>query len=85
MEEEFLEQRSGKYYSGFLAKGTKRQYRTYIEQWKKFCKEQNTDMQIASTAEEIEFLFLLYEKGLGYSAINTARSMLSEILKKQTT
>ena len=83
MEEEFLEQRSGKSYSAFLAKGTKRQHRTYIGQWKKFCKEQNTDMQIASRAEGIEFLLLLYEKGLGYSAINTARSMLLEILKRQ--
>ena len=39
-------------------------------------------MQSASIAEGTEFLLLLYKKGSGYSATNTARSMLTAILKK---
>ena len=82
MEEEFPEQSSGKSYSSFLAKGTKRQYRTYTEQWKKFWKEPNTDLQSTSIAEGTEFLLLLYEMGLGYSAKNTARNVKRNFLKQ---
>ena len=64
------------------SKNTKIQYKTYIEQWKKLRKEQNNDLQSASIAEGTEFLLLLHKKILGYSAINTARNMLSVILKK---
>ena len=48
----------------------------------KFLQRAKHELQSAAIVEGTEFLLLLYEKGLGYSAINTARSMLSEILKK---
>ena len=82
MEEEFAEQKNGKSYCGFLGKGHKRQYKMFVEQRKKFCKEQKNDLQSTSIAEGTKFLLLLYKKGLGCSTINTARGMLSAILKK---
>ena len=63
------------------AQGTKRQYKTYIEQWNKFCMQHSTTLQSASVAEGAEFLLLLYKKGLRYLAIHTTR-MLSAILRK---
>ena len=65
------------------AKGSKRQYKTYIEQWTKFCKEQNIDLKSASIAQGTEFLLLLYKKGLGYLAINTAASIPSPSVSRQ--
>ena len=59
---------------------TRKQYRTYFGQWKEFCQDLNLSPTNASISEGSEFLLMLYKKGLSYSVINTARSMLSVIL-----
>ena len=62
------------------ASGTRKQYKIYFKQWTTFCKTQPVDISSASIKDGTEFLLSLYKKGLGYSAINAARSMLSNIL-----
>ena len=62
------------------AENTRKQYRTYFGQWKEFCQDRNLSPTNASISEGSEFLLTLYKKGLSYSVINTARSMLSMII-----
>ena len=45
-----------------------------------FCSERNTDLVQPSVGARVDFLTMLYEKGLSYSSINTARCALSAIL-----
>ena len=50
----------------------------YIHQkWFVYCSKRKINQFEASLANVIEFLSILFEKGLGYSSINTARSALS--------
>ena len=58
----------------------KKAVQTYFKQWTTFSKTGPVDISSASIKDGIEVLLSLYKKGLGYSAINTARSMLSNIL-----
>ena len=60
--------------------GTTKQYQTYLDRWKKFSQEHKVDLFNPGLKHPIEFLVSLYKAGLGYSAINTARSALSTIL-----
>ena len=60
--------------------GTTKQYQTFLDRWKKFCQEHKVDLFNPDLKHPIEFLVSLYKAGLGYSAINTARSALSTIL-----
>ena len=59
---------------------TGKQYHIYLSRWEEFCKSRNINKFSASIENGIDFLASLYEKGLGYSAINTARSALSSVL-----
>ena len=56
---------------------TKKQYNTYIKKWLKYCSINDCDPFSPSTANALDFLMFLYNKGLSYSTINTARSALS--------
>ena len=58
-----------------------KQYKTYYNQWQDFCNTNKVSITNPSVAEGSEFLLVLFKKGLSYSVINTARSMLSMILK----
>ena len=60
--------------------GTGKQYHSYLERWEKFCSQNAIVAEEASVENGIEFLTSLYKAGLGYSAINTARSALSSAL-----
>ena len=60
--------------------GTKKQYDGYIKKWQVFCSEWGTDPVHATVETVLEFLTELYKSGIGYSAINTARSALSAIV-----
>ena len=60
--------------------GTGKQYHSYLERWEKFCSQNAIVENEASVENGIEFLASLYKDGLGYSAINTARSALSSAL-----
>ena len=62
------------------AEKTRKQYKTYFGQWKEFCKDCKFSSTNASISEGSEFLLMLYKKGLSYSVINTARSILCMIL-----
>ena len=60
--------------------GTVKQYHSYLRRWEKFCAQKAIVVEDASVENGIDFLASLYEDGLGYSAINTARSALSSVL-----
>lgn len=57
-----------------------RQYNTYLSRWEKFCRARNINAFNPSVETGIEFLTSLFSSGLGYSAINTARSALSSVI-----
>ena len=61
--------------------GTTSQYQTYLQKWSEFCKQKHCDVLSPPLPLTLDFLSMLYEKGLSYSAVNTARSMLSSILQ----
>lgn len=60
--------------------GTANQYQTYLKRWQTYCRVNNFDVFQPGLNRAIEFLVSLYDLGLSYSAINTARSALSSIL-----
>ena len=60
-------------------KGKRSQYRCYLSEWRKYCVSHNiTNVSINHVLGFLTFLF--YDRKLGYSALNTARSALSTIL-----
>lgn len=59
--------------------GTEKQYRTYYKKWVLFCNRRNFDPISPTVNNVLEFLAGMYSSGLSYSAINTARSALSNI------
>ncbi|CAG2208359.1 unnamed protein product [Mytilus edulis] len=59
---------------------TRQQYWTYFKRWLLFCSERKINSFKATELNVLEFLTSLYKIGLGYSAINTARSMLSSFM-----
>jgi len=61
-------------------KGTQNQYKTYVEKWLAFCGERKIDHSSPQISEALQFLMYLYNQGLSYSMINTARSALSSVL-----
>ncbi|CAG2239292.1 unnamed protein product [Mytilus edulis] len=58
---------------------TRQQYWTYFKRWLLFCSEREINSFKATELNVLEFLTSLYEIGLGYSAINTAKSRLQTI------
>jgi integrase len=60
--------------------GTQRQYGVYIRKWKKFCSQRKVNYLRASVGLGLDFLAELFEGGLSYSTINTARSALSTVV-----
>lgn len=57
--------------------GTKKQYSTYIKKWQNFSVQRQIDHTQPSVVPVLDFLTVLYQQGLTYNAINTARSALS--------
>ena len=60
--------------------GTTKQYDVYLKRWEQFCQSKGIDRLDASVENGIDVLATLFTSGLGYSAINTARSALSSVL-----
>ena len=60
--------------------GTLKQYQTHFIKWNLYCSKHHLDPLNATIENGIEFLTTLFDAGLGYSSINTARSALSTIL-----
>ena len=61
-------------------KSTGKQYTSYLSRWVTYCKNKQLDVTHASINDGLDFLTLLYKQGVGYSAINTARSALSSVI-----
>ncbi|XP_070191587.1 uncharacterized protein [Littorina saxatilis] len=59
---------------------TRQQYASYLSRWSKFCVQCQCDPLRPTIDEVLQFLTKLYEDGLAYSAINTARSALSAVV-----
>lgn len=60
--------------------GTYKQYNTYIQKWYKYSIERSCDPMSPSVKDILDFLTVLFHGGIGYSALNTARSALSSFL-----
>ncbi|KAJ8030151.1 hypothetical protein HOLleu_26478 [Holothuria leucospilota] len=59
---------------------TQKQYLVYLSRWLLFCSKRNIDPMQTDLKEILNFLVELFEGGVGYSGINTARSMLSSFV-----
>ncbi len=57
--------------------GTQKQYKPYITQWIAFCSERENDPYDPPLTTVLDFLVTLYDIGLSYTTINTARSAIS--------
>ena len=57
--------------------GTTKQYNVYLKKWISYCKTFAIKQFKPKLCHVVEFLSKLYDSGIGYSAINTARSALS--------
>ena len=60
---------------------TAKQYGSYLKRWMLFCDKKQIDQLNPSIGEILSFLTQLQDDGLGYSAINTAKSMLSTMFR----
>ena len=60
--------------------GTRKQYATYLQKWRRYCSSRGVDPICPSVEGGINYLAELYDSGIGYSAINTARSVVSSIV-----
>jgi len=58
------------------------QYNTYFLKWQNFCNVEVCSVISPTVNHVLSFLTSLYESGLGYSSVNTARSSLSLFLSK---
>lgn len=58
-----------------------KQYGTYLQRWVHFCHRQQVDKINPFLGDILSFLTRLHDDGLSYSAINTAKSMLSSIFE----
>ncbi|KAK6169840.1 hypothetical protein SNE40_020817 [Patella caerulea] len=61
--------------------GTNQQYNTYLKRWQVFCSGRGIDPLLVYVKDILDFLVELYNTGLKYSAIGTARSALSNCVK----
>ena len=60
--------------------GTKSQYHSFTKKWFEFCDHHQCDYISPPLPFAIDFLAELFNAGLSYSSINTARSMLSSLI-----
>jgi len=60
-----------------------KQYQVYLKKWYSFCSKRGFDPCSVSSVKAQDFLAELFEQGLGYSALNTTRSALSQVLPPQ--
>ena len=58
---------------------TQKQYKVYINKWLQFCSERSHDPLHPTVTAVLSFLHSLFKSSLSYSALNTARSAVSNI------
>ena len=56
---------------------TKKQYAHYIRRWIRFCDKRKIDSLCPTIAQVLDFLTVLFQDGMSYSALNSTRSALS--------
>ena len=61
---------------------SQKQYDGHVRKWARFCSQRQVDPIHPTVGVAVEFLTMLYENGLRYISINSARSALSAILDK---
>lgn len=64
------------------SKGTWNQYEVYIVKWLEYCSKKKVSIFDPPVEAGLDFLAELAKNGLGYSAVNTARSALSFLLNE---
>ena len=77
-----LSEASIRIYMSSWKKGTTKQYDVYLDKWTRFCVEQKVHPIEPSIIQVMEYCTHLFEKGLAYSTINTARCALSAYVHK---
>ena len=65
-------------------KGTTKQYSSYIKIWTTYYRQKRIDPVSATVPHALDFLVELFETGVSYSGINTARPALSSVLQVST-
>ena len=60
--------------------GTRQQYGSYIRKWSQFTNRESIDPLCPQEAQLIKFLQCLFNEGLGYSTINTAKSAVLALM-----
>ena len=63
---------------------TQKQYKVYINKWLQFCSERSHDPLHPTVTAVLSFLHSLFKSSLSYSALNTARSAVSNIHKNNS-
>lgn len=61
---------------------SQKQYDAHIRKWLLFCTKRQADPICPTISMAVEFLTTLYDEGLSYSSINSARCALSAILDR---
>ncbi len=62
------------------AKGTRQQYDSALKKWMEYCKSNRLNVWSPNVNNILCFLTSLYDVGLSYSSINTAKSAISSVL-----
>ena len=57
-----------------------KQYGPHIQSWERFCAVKKVDSVRSTVALVLECLQTLFDKGLGYSTVNTAKSAVSAVI-----
>ena len=63
---------------------SQKQYDAHIRKWLLFCTKRQADPICPTISMAVDFLTSLYDEGLSYSSINSARCALSAILESPT-
>ena len=61
------------------SEGSIKQYNTYLRNWVELCRKWNTNPYDPPLTRVLDYLTSLFERGLRYDAINTAKSAISAI------
>ena len=63
-----------------LKESTRKKYNPYQQKWHTYCQENNINPVTPNITNVLDFLSNLYDQGLSYSAINSAKSAVSHII-----
>ena len=62
---------------------TRKRYAGHVQRFTQYCHQRNVDPFQATIKIGIEYLTKYFHTGVGYSSVNTARSVLSTIIKTE--